>query len=250
MLVVNINGCVNVNGCVNINGCVNFILAGIGQTRSVGSRPTTIIISSDDGDGGGDYDSDGDIRLCKRISEVATDKIDKVVQKYTSPQSPTPSPSKWLSFQRNVPPVRDKLLQFSFKKKDRNSEDLQQLDPFSSPSTLSNGIASESHTSYDSSLSNTQSPEVSDYSGEEQHSSPSQQIEEDKLDWPESGSGSEPEVSWDRQRRLVIQFLNESSLEELCDVPVVSLVKAKLLASLRPFGDWDELVCDERNLWE
>lgn len=78
-----------------------------------------------------------------------------------------------------------------------------------------------------------------------------QQLEEDeleKLENVESSCESECEDYSDKQKKVVLSFLNESSLDELCNIPGCSLGKAKLLSNVKPFEGWDELVSDDKYL--
>lgn len=73
-----------------------------------------------------------------------------------------------------------------------------------------------------------------------------EQLEElDKLEGgllESDDGGSDLEDYTPRQRQSVLEFLNERSLEEMCDIPGCSLVRGKLLTELRPFEDWSALV--------
>lgn len=58
-----------------------------------------------------------------------------------------------------------------------------------------------------------------------------------------SGSDSEMEDCYTpEQKRSVLSFLNDSGLEELCDIPGCSVNKSKMIIQLRPFLDWSSLV--------
>lgn len=74
----------------------------------------------------------------------------------------------------------------------------------------------------------------------------SPQLEEDLDDtlMEEDGdcsSDSEDDYS-DKQKEAILEFLNDSSQDELCDVPGCSLTKAKLLVKHRPFDKWEDVV--------
>lgn len=58
----------------------------------------------------------------------------------------------------------------------------------------------------------------------------------------ESDSFSDSEDYSAKKRKAVLQFLNESCLEELCDIQGCSVSRAKLLIELRPFEKWSALV--------
>ena len=47
-----------------------------------------------------------------------------------------------------------------------------------------------------------------------------------------------------KQRGDVLEFLNHSNLEQLCDIRKCSVAKAKRLVELRPFEEWSTLVSD------
>ena len=55
---------------------------------------------------------------------------------------------------------------------------------------------------------------------------------------------SEEEDYSDSQKTAILDFLNTSSLDELCDMPGCSLTKARMVDKLRPFDTWDHLVRD------
>ena len=57
----------------------------------------------------------------------------------------------------------------------------------------------------------------------------------------ESLSESEDDYS-DKQKEVIMEFLNSSSQEELCDIPGCSMTKAKLLAQHLPVDKWEDLV--------
>ena len=52
---------------------------------------------------------------------------------------------------------------------------------------------------------------------------------------------SENEFS-DKQKEAILKFLNNSSEDELCDIPGCSLTKAKLLIPHLPLSKWEDLV--------
>ena len=54
-------------------------------------------------------------------------------------------------------------------------------------------------------------------------------------------SDSENEFS-DKQKEAILKFLNDSSEDELCDIPGCSLIKAKLLTQHLPLSKWEDLV--------
>ena len=54
---------------------------------------------------------------------------------------------------------------------------------------------------------------------------------------------SEEELYSLTQRTSVLEFLNGRGQEELCDIPGVTMTKADFLIQLRPFKDWEALVC-------
>lgn len=47
-----------------------------------------------------------------------------------------------------------------------------------------------------------------------------------------------------RQRKAILEFLNKSTLEEICIMPSCSATKAKLLVKHQPYDNWDVLVCE------
>lgn len=57
----------------------------------------------------------------------------------------------------------------------------------------------------------------------------------------DSLSESEDDYS-DKQKEVIMEFLNNSSQEELCDIPGCSMTKAKLLAQHLPVDKWEDLV--------
>ena len=57
----------------------------------------------------------------------------------------------------------------------------------------------------------------------------------------DSLSESEDDYS-DKQKEVIMEFLNNSSQEELCDIPGCSVTKAKLLAQHLPVDKWEDLV--------
>ena len=61
----------------------------------------------------------------------------------------------------------------------------------------------------------------------------------------DSLSESEDDYS-DKQKEVIMEFLNNSSQEELCDIPGCSMSKAKLLAQHLPIDKWEDLVSQGR----
>ena len=59
-----------------------------------------------------------------------------------------------------------------------------------------------------------------------------------------SGSESEEDGYSVKQKKSILKFMNDSSLDELCDIPRCSLTKAKLIDKHRPFETWKHLVRD------
>ena len=57
-----------------------------------------------------------------------------------------------------------------------------------------------------------------------------------------SDSSSESDDYTITQKRLILEFLNGCSQEEMCNIPGCSLTKAKQLTDLRPFNNWTQLV--------
>ncbi|XP_064404540.1 SWI/SNF-related matrix-associated actin-dependent regulator of chromatin subfamily A containing DEAD/H box 1-like [Halichondria panicea] len=57
-----------------------------------------------------------------------------------------------------------------------------------------------------------------------------------------SGSESEEDGYSVKQKKSILKFMNDSSLDELCDIPRCSLTKAKLIDKHRPFETWKHLV--------
>ena len=47
-----------------------------------------------------------------------------------------------------------------------------------------------------------------------------------------------------KQRKAILEFLDQSTLEEMCNMPNCSITKAKLLEKHRPFASWDALVSE------
>ena len=56
---------------------------------------------------------------------------------------------------------------------------------------------------------------------------------------------SDEEDYSDGQKAAILDFINTSSLDELCGVPGCSLTKARMVDKLRPFETWDHLVSIE-----
>ncbi|XP_064405406.1 SWI/SNF-related matrix-associated actin-dependent regulator of chromatin subfamily A containing DEAD/H box 1-like isoform X3 [Halichondria panicea] len=57
-----------------------------------------------------------------------------------------------------------------------------------------------------------------------------------------SGSESEEDGYSVKQKKSILKFMNDSSLDELCDIPRCSVTKAKLIDKHRPFETWKHLV--------
>ena len=45
-----------------------------------------------------------------------------------------------------------------------------------------------------------------------------------------------------KKRRIILEFFNTATDEDLVRMPRCSTKKAELIKSLRPFSDWDDLV--------
>ena len=223
---------------------MDFAGAGGKACRVQRGRFPAIIVTSDDDDEDDDG-GDGEARLSSRLSKKA------------------------VPLQPNGLSVRSKLLEFSFKEgvsNRRNAvrENHSLSQKASSVVTsrkgtqthytdMSDGLADQlSVRNVSSSQQTTGIPEKCGSSGKEgctssclQQRTPNILECLDSLSESDVNSESDDDYS-DGQKVAILEFLNESSLEQLCDVPGCSLTKAKLLNNLRPFQSWDQMVGDAR----
>lgn len=183
-------------------------------------------------------DSSSDSELPSFAREISAKTVDLSVKN-------VPNSSGWL--QRPSGP-KSKLQQFAYRKRNKEVASVS-IDCAVTSSECTHEPSEQAIcTSNDSDVRDSPSTSVAEELDNSKHGRRSSAHQEQAIELDGdfrdiySDPGSDDDDFSDNQKVAILEFVNSSTPDEMCDVPGCSVTKTKLLVKYRPFETWDSLV--------